>query len=298
VRRLRWPSCSFDYRCACYSLRHLKFSQTNNSYAIENTINQSGLSLGYESGVTDFDSYLASKPEHTSNAKGNEWFSRDFSKPVKGLSSKNNGQKLQGKKGGSKVANAKALGKNQQVGSFRSANAKGSAGKPGKKQKAAKNSAVAASTSAVAKSPIVTITYGFGALTSINGFVLWNDEYAGIGTTELWSSIDGEEYTLLSTIKPEPSKFAPPNKIVPYLAQVFSFDPTIMLFFKLMIYDCPKPSANRDSFRGCGIGEVAFSAVPSGPSQSPVVPVPAALPLLASAIGLFAWLGRRQQCRI
>jgi len=61
----------------------------------------------------------------------------------------------------------------------------------------------------------------------------------------------------------------------------------------LLIYDCPKPSANHESYRGCGIGEVAFSSSP--PSTTPEVPVPAALPLLGSALGIFAWLGRRQK---
>jgi hypothetical protein len=276
------------------------FGPTRNDYSIENTIDQSGLSLDYVSGITDFDTYLASKPRHTSNANGNEWFSQDFSKPGKALSSGNVGLKSKSGRvsGNSQKANTSL--KKQQVSGSGNTNSKRPAAKVSTKSKAPKSTAVssASSTSAITSSPLLSITYGFSALTSIDGFVLWNDEYAGIGTTELWSSVDGEEYTLLSTIKPEPSKFAPPNTIVPYLAQVFSFDPTIMLFFKLMIYDCPKPSANRDSFRGCGIGEVAFSAVPSGPSQSPVVPVPAALPLLASAIGLFAWLGRRQQCRI
>ena len=280
------------------------FSPTRNDYSIENTIDQSGLSLKYVSGVTDFDSYLASKPKHTSNANGNEWFSQDFSKADPGLSARNNGQKLQGGKVAAKATKSNASQKSnashkkQLISDVRSA-----AGKVSKKNTVPKSSTVSGnsstststSTSAIANSPLVSITYGFGALTSIHGFVLWNEEFAGIGTTQLWSSIDGDNYTLLNTITPKPSIFAPAGKVVPYLAQVFSFDPTLMLFFKLLIYDCPKSPANKDSYRGCGIGEVAFSAVPGGPSQSPVVPVPAALPLLASALGLFAWLGRRQK---
>lgn len=41
---------------------------------IVNTYNQSGLSIGYTSGVTDFDSYIASNPTHSFLAV-NEWFS-------------------------------------------------------------------------------------------------------------------------------------------------------------------------------------------------------------------------------
>lgn len=45
-------------------------------FEIENTIDRSGLSFGYDSGVTDFDTYLASELTHTSN--GNEWVSGNF----------------------------------------------------------------------------------------------------------------------------------------------------------------------------------------------------------------------------
>lgn len=41
------------------------------------TIDQSGLSATYVSGVTDFDTYIGTNPTHTSLAAGNEWFS-DF----------------------------------------------------------------------------------------------------------------------------------------------------------------------------------------------------------------------------
>ena len=273
------------------------FSSSNrNNYFIINTINQSGLSLRYVSGVTDFDSYLASRPQHTSNANRNEWFSRDFSQASPNRSSQNARQSKQSGDARGNVTKTNALQKNQQVSNSRSVKAKHSAGRVNKNQITPQSSAVSASsTSAITSSPLASIIYEFSALTSINGFVLWNEEYAGIGTTQLWSSTDGDNYTLLSTIKPNPSTFAPAGEIVPYLAQVFSFDPTIMLFFKLMVYDCPKPSANKDSYRGCGIGEVAFSSVPPDPNQGNVVPVPAALPLFASALGIFAWLGRRRK---
>jgi hypothetical protein len=46
------------------------------SGSITNTIDQSGLSSGYVSGVTDFDTYLASNPTHTVTFSGYEWFSQ------------------------------------------------------------------------------------------------------------------------------------------------------------------------------------------------------------------------------
>ncbi|KQT32140.1 coagulation factor 5/8 type domain-containing protein [Sphingomonas sp. Leaf412] len=44
---------------------------------LRDTINQAGLSSGYTAGVTDFDTYLAGNPTHTSTFSGFEWFSND-----------------------------------------------------------------------------------------------------------------------------------------------------------------------------------------------------------------------------
>src|SRR5690554_843628 len=43
--------------------------------SIRVTYDQSGLNTRYESGVTDFDTYLASNPTHRYPYVGNEWFS-------------------------------------------------------------------------------------------------------------------------------------------------------------------------------------------------------------------------------
>ena len=45
---------------------------------IEDTFDQSGLFGTYTSGVTDFDEFLGTKPIHTSNYYGYEWFSKEF----------------------------------------------------------------------------------------------------------------------------------------------------------------------------------------------------------------------------
>ncbi len=45
--------------------------------SINDTFNQAGLSTGYTSGVTDFDTYIASDPIHTLLFAGNEWFSNE-----------------------------------------------------------------------------------------------------------------------------------------------------------------------------------------------------------------------------
>lgn len=43
--------------------------------SLTDTFNQSGLSTGYVSGVTDFNTYIASGPTHTISFSGFEWFS-------------------------------------------------------------------------------------------------------------------------------------------------------------------------------------------------------------------------------
>lgn len=278
-------------------------SSSGNDYFIENTIDQSGLSLPFISGVTDFDSYLASKPMHTSNANGNEWFSQDFSKSPPSQSSQKASQNRQSSKFSAKQVSAKGARnqvarKNKQASDFGKAKGIRASVKLNKNNpKLAKNSAVigTSSSTALGSAPLVSITYGFSGPLFINGFVLWNDEFAGIGTTQLLFSLDGITYTLLSPITPQPSTFAPTGKVVPYLAQFFPFDLTKMLFFKLLIYDCPGPPPGQSSYRGCGIGEVAFSAELGPVDNNPIVPLPAALPLLASALGLFAWVGRRRK---
>lgn len=267
------------------------FDPNRDNYSIKNTINQAGLSRKYVSGVTDFDSYLAKKPQHTSNADGNEWFSQDFSKASRNLSSHKIGKNLKS----GKAAKNLSSGKNQvSVYSGKASNDQRYAVKASKAGKRSDSSV--SSASFVSGNPLLSITYGFNGPIAINGIILWNDEFAGIGRTELLSSMDGTTYTLLSTITPKPSKFAPAGKVVPYLAQVFSFDLTTMLFFKLLVYDCPGPPSKQSSYRGCGIGEVAFSSAPRRPVENtPTVPIPAALPLLGSALGFFAWMGRRRK---
>jgi hypothetical protein len=51
-----------------------EFGFANNAYDIGNTSDQSGLSAGFASGASDFDTYLAGNPTHTYIADDNEWF--------------------------------------------------------------------------------------------------------------------------------------------------------------------------------------------------------------------------------
>jgi hypothetical protein len=199
-------------------------SAQRNDYSILHTIDKSGLSAPYVSGVTDFDFYLADNPTHTSLADKNEWFSKDYSLEPGFISQ--------------------------------------------------------------------TVTYDFGALTSINGFALWNEEFAGIGNTQLWWAAADGVFTLFDTIFPADSAFGSPS----YSAEEFEFDNAIdMWFFRLVILDCPGPPSSASSNRLCGIGEIAFSADLGPKDSNSIVPLPAAFPLLASALGLFVWMGRRRK---
>lgn len=47
------------------------------SGTLTETFNQAGLSTGYVSGVTDFDTYLSTNPQHTASFFGFEWFSNN-----------------------------------------------------------------------------------------------------------------------------------------------------------------------------------------------------------------------------
>lgn len=51
-------------------------SQFSADFAIGNIIDQSGLGVGFTSGVDDFDDYLALDPTHAFESVGNEWFSQ------------------------------------------------------------------------------------------------------------------------------------------------------------------------------------------------------------------------------
>ena len=118
------------------------------------------------------------------------------------------------------------------------------------------------------------MTYMFSELTSINSFALWNDEFAGLGKTQLQYSVDGKTYATLMTITPKASEFAPAGRSFPIWRKCSRSALTEMLFFRLVIADCPGPPRRKSTYRGCGIGEVAFSAeersrpIPGRPDHS------------------------------
>ena len=293
-------------------------TNTGADLLIENTFDQSGLTVTYISGVTDFATYKALDPKHTSVANGNEWFSEDFSKTSNNVLTSNsnvptpgNVKKINTKKASAKarkaawvvrlasarsITNKKGIIRN--IGGGHTRNARHNLNVVNNVQ--TQNVATPA-LSSLASIAGLTVTYFFNKPTWIDTFILWNEEFAGIGTTELWGAGKDEIYKLLGTITPKPSKYAPDGKDIPYGAQYFSIKlprelmNTGLMFFQLLISDCPGPPPKANSsYKGCGIGEVAFSSFTPG-EATPEVPIPAGLPLLASALGLSVWLGRRKR---
>ncbi len=185
-------------------------SSTYSGYPIENTINQSGLSTGFTSGVTDFDAYLATNPTHTYISSGFEWFSAE------GVTD-------------------------------------------------------------------VTLTFDLGAVYSVGRMALWNEEYSGIPTFNVLSSVDGISYSSVAsglTTVDSPS-------VTDYLAQVFNLGIGSARYIRLETSDCPQ--AGGEGHVGCGLGEIAFA--PGTPS----VPEPAALALLASGLCAVSLRARRRR---
>ncbi len=173
-------------------------SQRNLAVPASATIDQSGLSAGYVSGVTDFDTYIGSNPTHTSFARFNEWFS-GFGNLTP------------------------------------------------------------------------TLTYDLGSVLTIDRIALWVEESSGFSTAVLSASTDGVTFGNLGTINPID------NPLAAYPAEVFSFAPTAMQFFRMDMSGCPQP--NPGSTDECSLGEIAFSSVPTTP-----VPVPAGAVLLGSVL--------------
>lgn len=50
--------------------------EAGSDFGISNLFDQSGLTEGYDSGLTDFDEFLAAEPQHSASGAGREWFAQ------------------------------------------------------------------------------------------------------------------------------------------------------------------------------------------------------------------------------
>ena len=112
---------------------------------------------------------------------------------------------------------------------------------------------------------------------NIDRFALWDEDSHPITSADLYFSDDGTAYTHLQLIVPHTNTGG-----ADYPVEVFNFGagPKQFQYFAMVVGGCSNY---------CGIGEVAFSSVDAA------VPIPAALPLFASGLGVMGLLGWRRK---
>ena len=131
------------------------------------------------------------------------------------------------------------------------------------------------------------VDYNLGSVYTIDRLALWNEEASGIGAFDILTSSDNITFSLLL------AGLMPFNNPLTsdYSAEVFSFSSTLAQYIRFNITGCPQVDS---IFNGCAIGEVAFSV---NQGEVSTVPVPAALPLMASALGIFGLARRRNKSK-
>lgn len=98
-----------------------------------------------------------------------------------------------------------------------------------------------------------SVTYDLGGVLSVSKLALWNEESAGIGSLDLWGSINDLDFFPLSLgLVPPDNQGDPP---VDYGATVFSWAPTDLRYVRFDMSDCPQPQTTSTySEYGCSIG--------------------------------------------
>ena len=127
-----------------------------------------------------------------------------------------------------------------------------------------------------------SVTYNLGSLMQINALALWNEESSGIGYLNLFSSVNGTNFTALSLgLTPFD------NPVADYGPEVFSFASTGMQYLRLDMDRCPQ--ADPGQYTACAIGEVAFR------TAGTTVPEPSTYVLMAAGLAGLGVVARRRR---
>lgn len=129
-----------------------------------------------------------------------------------------------------------------------------------------------------------TVTYDLGSSIGIDKLALWNDEFSGIGSLDLFVSNDGMNFSSLAL------DLTPTNNPMnaDYVADVFSFGAVSARYIRFAMSGCPQ--ADPGNFPSCAIGEVAFSAADVG-----MVPEPGTYALMLAGLLAVGVACRRRQ---
>lgn len=130
-----------------------------------------------------------------------------------------------------------------------------------------------------------TATYDLGGVHTIGRVALWNEDASGIGLLSLFGSQDGVGFAPLSL------DLTPTNRAFgqDYGVDVFGFAAAPVRYIRFDMNACPQPD-DINTFVACGVGEVAFAAVPA-------VPEPASVALLGLGLTAIAIWRRRRSAR-
>lgn len=141
------------------------------------------------------------------------------------------------------------------------------------------------------------MTQGRGAVTSVSRLDLWSEEGAGIGTLDLFGSVDGSDFSSLAPgLTPTDNPPSPgPFILTSCGADVFEFGGyRSVRYVRFAMSDCPQPDPA--SHPGCGMGEVAFAEGTADDPGAVAAPEPAsARPLLGGLLGVGSVARRRHR---
>ena len=132
-----------------------------------------------------------------------------------------------------------------------------------------------------------TLVFDLGTTYLVDRVAAWADEYAGFGTTNVWTSTDGIFFTAVGTFTP--TNHPPAGSTITYGADIALLTVSPARYVR---FDILGPQTPRE-YEGLGIGEIAFSVSPAATA----IPEPSSMMLLAAGIGALARSRRRRTAR-